>query len=66
LQLTSIALDNNINPYYDGPEIELEGLTEWQFYDTMSDSLFNKSKKGKYISVTAAEVFNDDLIIHHY
>ncbi|KAG0937620.1 hypothetical protein G6F57_007384 [Rhizopus arrhizus] len=56
LQLTSIALDNNINPYYDGPEIELEGLTEWQFYDTMSDSLFNKSKKGKYISVTAAEL----------
>lgn len=56
LQLVSIVLSNNINPYYNGLEVNLEGLTEWQFYDKLSDSLINQSKKGKYISVTAAEV----------
>ncbi|ORE12935.1 hypothetical protein BCV71DRAFT_230098, partial [Rhizopus microsporus] len=56
LQLVSIILDHGINPYYDGPEVELEGLTELHFYDAISNNLFNKSKKGKSISVAAAEV----------
>lgn len=56
LQLVSIILDHGINPYYDGSEVELEGLTELRFYDAISNNLFNKSKKGKSISVAAAEV----------
>ncbi|ORE05303.1 hypothetical protein BCV72DRAFT_250689 [Rhizopus microsporus var. microsporus] len=56
LQLVSIILDHGINPYYDGSEVELEGLTELHFYDAISNNLFNKSKKGKSISVAAAEV----------
>ncbi|KAI9025750.1 hypothetical protein CLU79DRAFT_699113, partial [Phycomyces nitens] len=42
LILAQIVLSHNINPYYSGPEVDLEGLTELEFYFKLVDSIGKK------------------------
>ncbi|KAI9251048.1 hypothetical protein BY458DRAFT_559563 [Sporodiniella umbellata] len=56
IQVTSVVLNNNINPYYNGIEVDIGEMTELQFYDSLSENLLNQSRKGKVISVAVAEL----------
>ncbi|KAI8997006.1 hypothetical protein BDB01DRAFT_840542 [Pilobolus umbonatus] len=45
LQLTGIVLAHGLNPYYNGNGSDLKGLTEFQFYTSMSNNIFGKHLK---------------------
>ncbi|KAI9491166.1 hypothetical protein BDB00DRAFT_874560 [Zychaea mexicana] len=53
LQLVGIALAHDMDPFYDGPEVKLEGLTEEEFYRGISTNLWNSYAE---VHSSAAEI----------
>ncbi|KAI9262203.1 hypothetical protein BDA99DRAFT_438677 [Phascolomyces articulosus] len=44
LQLAGIVLAHDMDPFYEGPEVNLDGLKEETFYKTISKSLMNPQR----------------------
>ncbi|KAG0180275.1 hypothetical protein DFQ29_000972 [Apophysomyces sp. BC1021] len=44
LQLVGLVLAHDINPYYDGPEIDLQGVDELKFISVLLENINNKHR----------------------
>ncbi|KAF7728429.1 hypothetical protein EC973_006107 [Apophysomyces ossiformis] len=55
LQLVGLTLAHEIDPYYDGPEVDLEGIDEPKFYKTLLENMDNRNRA---VYADAAEVLS--------